>query len=125
MSGGTLLALTADQVVMDPDAVLGPVDPQIDDLPAASIVKVVAAKPIAQISDDMLVRADVAQKARVQTATFVEQVLLKRLPKERAGPRSRRSCQKDAGRTMRQSSSRRRASWDCRSRQTCRRSSTT
>ena len=84
MSGGTLLALTADQIVMDPNAVLGPVDPQIDDMPAASIVKVVAAKPLAQISDDMLVRADVAQKARVQTATFVEQVLLKRLPKERA-----------------------------------------
>ena len=84
MSGGTLLALTADQIVMDPNAVLGPVDPQIDDMPAASIVKVVAAKPLAQISDDMLVRADVAQKARVQTATFVEQLLLKRLPKERA-----------------------------------------
>jgi ClpP class serine protease len=53
-------------------------------MPAASIVKVVAAKPLAQISDDMLVRADVAQKARVQTATFVERVLLKRMPKERA-----------------------------------------
>jgi len=84
MSGGTLLALTADHIVMDPNAVLGPVDPQIDDMPAASIVKVVAAKPLAQISDDMLVRADVAQKARVQTATFVERVLLKRMPKERA-----------------------------------------
>jgi len=84
MSGGTLLALTADHIVTDPNAVLGPVDPQIDDMPAASIVKVVAAKPLAQISDDMLVRADVAQKARVQTATFVERVLLKRMPKERA-----------------------------------------
>src|SRR5256712_12049602 len=29
MSGGTLIALTADEVVMDPNAVLGPVDPQI------------------------------------------------------------------------------------------------
>jgi ClpP class serine protease len=84
MSGGTLLALTADQIVMDPNAVLGPVDPQIDDMPAASIVKVVAAKPLSQISDDMLVRADVAQKARMQTALFVERVLLKRMPKERA-----------------------------------------
>ena len=84
MSGDTLLALTADQIVMDPNAVLGPVDPQIDDMPAASIVKVVATKPIAQVGDDMLVRADVAQKARVQTALFVEQVLLKRMPKERA-----------------------------------------
>src|SRR6185295_2298630 len=39
MSGGTLLALTADQIIMDPHAVLGPVDPQIGDMPASSIVK--------------------------------------------------------------------------------------
>src|SRR5262245_40987063 len=37
MSGGTLIALTADEIVMDPNAVLGPVDPQIGDMPAASI----------------------------------------------------------------------------------------
>jgi ClpP class serine protease len=38
MSGGTLLALAADGIVMDANAVLGPVDPQIGELPAASIV---------------------------------------------------------------------------------------
>ncbi len=27
MSGGTLLALSADEIIMDPNAVLGPVDP--------------------------------------------------------------------------------------------------
>jgi ClpP class serine protease len=84
MSGGTLLALTADEIVMDPHAVLGPVDPQIGDLPAASIVKLLDLKPPAQISDEMLVMADVAQKARVQVVTFVAEVLLKHLPKDRA-----------------------------------------
>jgi ClpP class serine protease len=84
MSGGTLLALTADEVVMDPNAVLGPVDPQLGDLPAASIVKLLELKPRAQISDDMLVLADVAAKARLQVTAFVTQVLLKRLPKEKA-----------------------------------------
>jgi len=84
MSGGTLLALTADEIVMDPHAVLGPVDPQIGDMAASSIVKLLALKPTAQISDEMLVLADVAQKARVQVATFVAQVLLKHLPQERA-----------------------------------------
>jgi ClpP class serine protease len=84
MSGGTLLALTADEVVMDPNAVLGPVDPQLGDLPAASIVKLLELKPRAQISDDMLVLADVAAKARLQVTTFVTQVLLKRLPKAQA-----------------------------------------
>ena len=84
MSGGTLLALTADEIVMDPHAVLGPVDPQIGDMPAASIVKLLDVKRPAQISDEMLVLTDVAQKARVQVATFVAEVLLKHLPRERA-----------------------------------------
>jgi ClpP class serine protease len=84
MSGGTLIALAADEVVMDPNAVLGPVDPQIDDLPAASIVKLVTLKPIGQVSDEMLVLADVAQKARVQVVSFVADVLLKHLPRDRA-----------------------------------------
>ena len=84
MSGGTLLALTADEVVMDPNAVLGPVDPQIGDLPAASIVKLLELKPRAQISDEMLVLADVAIKARMQVATFVAEVLMKHQPRERA-----------------------------------------
>src|SRR5882724_12555327 len=44
MSGGTLLALAADQIVMDPNAVLGPVDPQLNEFPAESILKAVAQK---------------------------------------------------------------------------------
>jgi ClpP class serine protease len=84
MSGGTLIALTADEILMDPNAVLGPVDPQIGDMAAASIVKLLELKPAAQISDEMLVMADVAQKARMQVAAFVAEVLLKHLPKERA-----------------------------------------
>jgi ClpP class serine protease len=84
MSGGTLLALTADEVVMDPNAVLGPVDPQIGDMPAASIVKLLELKPRERISDEMLVLADVAIKARAQVATFVAEVLLKHQPKDQA-----------------------------------------
>jgi ClpP class serine protease len=84
MSGGTLLALTADEIVMDPHAVLGPVDPQIGDMPAGSIVRLLELKPPHEISDEMLVLTDVAQKARLQVAAFVDHVLLKHLPKERA-----------------------------------------
>lgn len=84
MSGGTLLALTADQIVMDPHAVLGPVDPQIGDMPAASLVKLLAMKPPSQISDETLVLIDVAQKARIQATTFVADVLLKHFPRDRA-----------------------------------------
>jgi len=84
MSGGTMIALAADQIVMDPNAVLGPVDPQIGDMPAASIVRAVELKSPARVSDEMLVLADVAAKARAQTAYFFAEVLLKHLPKEKA-----------------------------------------
>ncbi len=84
MSGGTLIALTADEVVMDANAVLGPVDPQIGDMPAASIVRVLDLKPMANVGDETLVLADLAQKARIQVLAFVGQVLLKHLPKDRA-----------------------------------------
>src|SRR6184192_4839577 len=55
MSGGTLIALAADEIVMDPNAVLGPVDPQIGDLPAASIVKAVEIKGPKGVSDEILI----------------------------------------------------------------------
>jgi ClpP class serine protease len=63
MSGGTLVALAADEIRMDEAAVLGPVDPQLGDLPAASIVRVVANKPIEHTDDRTLIMADVAEKA--------------------------------------------------------------
>jgi ClpP class serine protease len=85
MSGGTIIALAADEIVMDANAVLGPVDPQIGDMPAASIVHMVEIKGPANVSDQMLVLADVAQKARIQVAYFVSQILLrKRYPQKKA-----------------------------------------
>src|SRR5262245_23649568 len=63
MSGGTLLALAADEIVMSPHAVLGPIDPQINGLPAASIIKVAAEKPLSEIDDQTLILADLGQKA--------------------------------------------------------------
>ena len=84
MSGGTLIALAADEVVMDANAVLGPVDPQIGDMPAASIVKAVEIKGPRRVSDEILILADIAQKARVQVASFVMQVLLKHMPEKQA-----------------------------------------
>lgn len=64
MSGGTLIALAADEVVMDRHAVLGPVDPQLGNLPAGSILKLREMKKPSEISDVMLIMADQAEKAR-------------------------------------------------------------
>ncbi len=84
MSGGTLIALAADEIVMDRNAVLGPVDPQIGDMPAASILKAVALKKPVHADDQTLILADIAAKARVQVASFVADVLAKRLPRDKA-----------------------------------------
>src|SRR3979411_2530823 len=66
MSGGTLIALAANEIVMSEYAVLGPVDPQLGEYPAASILKAVREKPIAEVDDKTLILADQARKALVQ-----------------------------------------------------------
>jgi ClpP class serine protease len=84
MSGGTLIALAADEIVMDSNAVLGPVDPQIGGAPAASILKVLEAKKPEDIDDATIVLADVAAKARAQVSAFVVEILSKHFPADRA-----------------------------------------
>jgi ClpP class serine protease len=84
MSGGTMLALSADEILMDDNAVLGPVDPQIGQWPAASIVKVAESKPLERVNDETLILADIARKAQAQVKEFVMNVLLDDFPEDRA-----------------------------------------
>lgn len=84
MSGGTLIALAADEIVMSKYAVLGPVDPQIGQWPAASLLKVLEQKPVAEIDDETLVQADVARKAIAQVKDAARELLHRRLPAEAA-----------------------------------------
>ncbi|HMN27588.1 MAG TPA: enoyl-CoA hydratase-related protein, partial [Caldilineaceae bacterium] len=66
MSGGTLLALASDRIIMDPNAVLGPVDPQIGQFPARGIVELLERKDINRISDEMLILGGMATRALQQ-----------------------------------------------------------
>jgi ClpP class serine protease len=84
MSGGTLIALAADEIVMSPHAVLGPVDPQVGQYPAASLLKAVAKKPVAEVEDQTLVMADVAEKAIVQVRASVRELLSRSVSAEKA-----------------------------------------
>jgi ClpP class serine protease len=86
MSGGTLIALAAEEIVMSKHAVLGPIDPQLGQSPAASLIKVVEQKPIARIDDETLIQADVARKAIAQVKQAATELLSKKLPPEQAGP---------------------------------------
>jgi ClpP class serine protease len=79
MSGGTLVALAADEILMDPDAVLGPVDPQLGSLPrgswpAASILKALEQENPNR-DDETLILGDVARKAIVQVRDTVRELL--------------------------------------------------
>ena len=79
MSGGTLIALAVDEIVMGEFSVLGPIDPQILGLPAASIVKARDSKPIADVSDLTLVLADVGEKAVAQVKQGAVELMTPRL----------------------------------------------
>ncbi|MGC8879442.1 MAG: SDH family Clp fold serine proteinase [Anaerolineae bacterium] len=84
MSGGTLIALAADEIIMDENAVLGPVDPQLGQQPAASILRVLERKPIAEIEDETLIMADIAEKAIRQVRNTVLCLLSDKMGTEQA-----------------------------------------
>lgn len=84
MSGGTLIALAADKIIMDPHAVLGPVDPQLGQYPAPSIVRAVQKKGSEKVDDQTLILADVAEKAINQVRNFVFELLKDKYGEEKA-----------------------------------------
>jgi ClpP class serine protease len=84
MSGGTLIALAADEIVMCKHSILGPIDPQLGQSPAVSLLKVVEQKPIAEIDDQTLILADVGRKAIAQVKASASDLLKRRLSSEQA-----------------------------------------
>lgn len=84
MSGGTLIALAADEIVMSPNAVLGPVDPQLGMYPAPSLVKIIKQKDINEISDEMLINIDIAEKAINQVRACIKELLSNNHSEEKA-----------------------------------------
>lgn len=88
MSGGTLMALAADEILMDPDAVLGPVDPQLGSMqhgyyPAASILRALEEENPNR-DDETLILGDMARKALAQARDAVRDLVGDRRPPEEA-----------------------------------------
>ncbi len=88
MSGGTLIALAADEIWMDPNAVLGPLDPQLAlepgvHVPAPSVIKVARMKG-EQASDKLLIVADIAEKALREVQDFIVRLTRDKLGEEKA-----------------------------------------
>ena len=72
MSGGTMMALAADEIVMDENAVMGPVDPQLGQFPAVSILKVIDQDLRPQsfpLPDSLRVKVTVELEREVKTVT--------------------------------------------------------
>ena len=84
MSGGTLIALAADEIIMDPNAVLGPVDPQLMNYPAPSIINAVKKKDPKDVDDQTLILADIAEKAINQVRQFVYELLKDKMGDDKA-----------------------------------------
>jgi len=80
MSGGTLIALAADEIIISDHAVLGPVDPQMGQYPAVSLLKAVEQKSKDRILDETLILADQATKAIAQVRETVRQLLAGKYP---------------------------------------------
>lgn len=71
MSGGTLIALAVDEIVMEKYSVLGPVDPQIAGLPAGSLISILERKSMDAISDKTIILSDIAKMALENMQRFV------------------------------------------------------
>jgi ClpP class serine protease len=84
MSGGTLIAMAADEIVMCPHSVLGPIDPQLGQTPAVSVLNVLQQKPIAEIDDETIILADIGRKAIAQLKQSARELLSRRLPANQA-----------------------------------------
>jgi ClpP class serine protease len=82
MSGGTLIAMAADEIVIDRHAALGPVDPQLGQYPAASIVAAVT-EP-GEHKDETLILADVSRKALRQVELLANRLLAGTMSPDRA-----------------------------------------
>jgi len=82
MSGGTLIALSADEIVMDDNAVLGPVDPQVGQYPAVSILNVLEQKDPNKVDDQTLILADISRKALQQVKTTIRRIACPTYPSE-------------------------------------------
>jgi ClpP class serine protease len=82
MSGGTLIALAADEIVLDRHCALGPVDPQLGQYPAASLIEV--SRLPGDHDDQTLILADVGRKALRQVEVVVTGLLERHMETPRA-----------------------------------------
>lgn len=73
-----LIALAADEILLDANAVLGPIDVRVGRYPAASLLALAQQKEGAALEDRSVVLIDQARRALAQAQTVVGELLLAR-----------------------------------------------
>jgi len=88
MSGGTYLSLAADEIIMDKNAVLGPVDPQRSNFKGqvamASVLRVIREKSKDEIDDETWIMADQAEKILREMEEHIYDITVDRMGPEKA-----------------------------------------
>jgi len=74
-SGGTMVALAADTIVMGEYAILGPVDPQIAGFAASDLERLMSAKSPDRIRDEFHLLASIGRKADNETRGLVRELV--------------------------------------------------
>ncbi|MFQ5908242.1 MAG: hypothetical protein ACE5JE_05395 [Thermoplasmata archaeon] len=83
MSGGSMVAVAADEILMGRESILGPLDPQIQGHSAGSLLRLLRRKPVEAISDDKLLQAEHALRSLDQTKEFVKWLLEDKMAKDK------------------------------------------
>jgi ClpP class serine protease len=84
MSEGTYIALAASEIMMEKYSILAPVEPLIDDMQANLIMAILKRKPIENISDGTILRAESARMETDNAREFVKWLLQDRMSEEKA-----------------------------------------
>ena len=84
MSGGTLIALAADEIIMERDSVLGPVDPQLGNMPAGVLISLLEKKSLENISDENIMLSEEARKGLGRVQKLVKWLLEDKMEKGKA-----------------------------------------
>ena len=84
LSDGTLIALAADEIMMEKTSILAPVEPLIDDMPANWIMAIMKRKPIETISDRTILFAEAARMETENQKELVKWLLIDKMSEQQA-----------------------------------------
>ncbi len=84
MSGGSLVALAANEIRMDKNSIIGPVDPQIGEHSASAYISILKRKSLDSIRDETFMLAERAELETRNTKEFVKWLLRDKMNERQA-----------------------------------------